>query len=215
MCIVLVWVSSRVLGRFQQRNDLLPEKNQFANFSHNTSFKKVHMKHLLIFVSKYKALYLLRNFAHLYSFGSLLFYKSIFLFLFYSILLYNHASQENLQDKVFSGNSSFYPSSLPGSFNPFHRESFFLFICGLKVKVSHVQLFVTPWTIQSIEFSRPEYQSGQPFLLFKSICEIYRHLALFTLYSGDHSTAIHKDVFHLECGFEKKCSSYKVSFLIT
>ena len=94
------------------------------------------MKHLLIFVSKYKALYLLRNFAHLYSFGSLLFYKSIFLFLFYSILLYNHASQENLQDKVFSGNSSFYPSSLPGSFNPFHRESFFLFICGLKVKVT-------------------------------------------------------------------------------
>ena len=23
--------------------------------------------------------------------------------------------------------------------------------------LSHVQLFVTPWTIQSIEFSRPEY----------------------------------------------------------
>ena len=27
-----------------------------------------------------------------------------------------------------------------------------------------VQLFVTPWTIQSMEFSRPEYWSGQPFL---------------------------------------------------
>ena len=26
----------------------------------------------------------------------------------------------------------------------------------------HVQLFVTPWTIQSLEFSRPEYWSGQP-----------------------------------------------------
>ena len=29
--------------------------------------------------------------------------------------------------------------------------------------LSHVRLFVTPWTIQSMEFSRPEYQSGQPF----------------------------------------------------
>jgi len=29
--------------------------------------------------------------------------------------------------------------------------------------LSRVQLFVTPWTIQSMEFSRPEYWSGQPF----------------------------------------------------
>ena len=29
--------------------------------------------------------------------------------------------------------------------------------------LSHVQLFVTPWTIQSMEFSRPEYWSGKPF----------------------------------------------------
>ena len=29
--------------------------------------------------------------------------------------------------------------------------------------LSHVQLFVTPWTIQSMEFSRPEYWSGYPF----------------------------------------------------
>ena len=28
---------------------------------------------------------------------------------------------------------------------------------------SHVQLFGTPWTIQSIEFSRPEFWGGQPF----------------------------------------------------
>ena len=28
---------------------------------------------------------------------------------------------------------------------------------------SHVQLFGTPWGIQSMEFSRPEYWSGQPF----------------------------------------------------
>ena len=29
--------------------------------------------------------------------------------------------------------------------------------------LSCVQLFATPWTIQSIEFSRPEYRSGYPF----------------------------------------------------
>ena len=28
---------------------------------------------------------------------------------------------------------------------------------------SRVQVFVTPWTIQSMEFSRPEYWSGEPF----------------------------------------------------
>ena len=29
--------------------------------------------------------------------------------------------------------------------------------------LSHVQLFATPWTIQSMEFSSPEYWSGSPF----------------------------------------------------
>ena len=29
--------------------------------------------------------------------------------------------------------------------------------------LSRVQLFATPWTIQSMEFSRPEYWSGEPF----------------------------------------------------
>ena len=29
--------------------------------------------------------------------------------------------------------------------------------------LSHVWLFATPWTIQSMEFSRPEYWSGNPF----------------------------------------------------
>ena len=28
---------------------------------------------------------------------------------------------------------------------------------------SHVRLFGSPWTVQSMEFSRPEYWSGQPF----------------------------------------------------
>ena len=32
------------------------------------------------------------------------------------------------------------------------------------IEVSCTRLFVTPWTIQSMEFSRPEYWSGQPFL---------------------------------------------------
>ena len=33
---------------------------------------------------------------------------------------------------------------------------------GKKVNnhVSHVRLFATPWTIESMEFSRPEYWSG-------------------------------------------------------
>ena len=41
---------------------------------------------------------------------------------------------------------------------------------GQKVNVkkwkslSRVQFFVTPWTTHSMEFSRPEYWSGQPFL---------------------------------------------------
>ena len=29
--------------------------------------------------------------------------------------------------------------------------------------LSHVQLFATPWIIESMEFSRPEYRSGYPF----------------------------------------------------
>ena len=29
--------------------------------------------------------------------------------------------------------------------------------------LSRVRLFAAPWTIQSMEFSRPEYRSGQPF----------------------------------------------------
>ena len=63
------------------------------------------MKHLFIFLSKYKALYLLRNFAHLYSFGSLLFLiLRVFVFFsyFHSILLYNHASQvKSTRQSVF------------------------------------------------------------------------------------------------------------------
>ena len=35
-------------------------------------------------------------------------------------------------------------------------------ICSVQ-SLSLVQLFATPWTIQSMEFSRPEYWKGQPF----------------------------------------------------
>ena len=41
-----------------------------------------------------------------------------------------------------------------------------VFVKHLKWKwksLSHVRLFVTPWTVQSMEFSRPEYWCGQPF----------------------------------------------------
>ena len=30
----------------------------------------------------------------------------------------------------------------------------------MKVKVTHVRLFPTPWTVKSMEFSKAEYQSG-------------------------------------------------------
>ena len=35
--------------------------------------------------------------------------------------------------------------------------------CWKGKSLSHVRLFATPWTIQCIEFSRPEYWSGLPF----------------------------------------------------
>ena len=39
---------------------------------------------------------------------------------------------------------------------------FILFLWKWK-SLNHVWLFATPWTTQSMEFSRPEYCSGQPF----------------------------------------------------
>ena len=44
------------------------------------------------------------------------------------------------------------------SLSKFKKSTFFF----LKL-LSHVQLFASPSTIQSMEFSRPEYWSGQPF----------------------------------------------------
>ena len=43
------------------------------------------------------------------------------------------------------------------------QEQGYLPPCGWRKLLSHVQLFATPWTIESVEFSRPEYWSGQPF----------------------------------------------------
>ena len=38
--------------------------------------------------------------------------------------------------------------------------------------LGHVWLFVTPWTIQSVEFSRPEYWSGFSSVQFSSIAQL-------------------------------------------
>ena len=45
-----------------------------------------------------------------------------------------------------------------------------LLVCKVKYisqwkwkSISHVQLFATPWTLQSVEFYRPKYWSGYPF----------------------------------------------------
>ena len=46
---------------------------------------------------------------------------------------------------------------------PFFSLHIFLFLDVKWKSLSHVWLFVTPWTIQSMEFSRSEYWSGQPF----------------------------------------------------
>ena len=43
-----------------------------------------------------------------------------------------------------------------------HSNEFFKMMSEWK-SPSHVQLFGTPWTIQSMKFSRPEYWNGQPF----------------------------------------------------
>ena len=42
-------------------------------------------------------------------------------------------------------------------------QTFFFSVIDKWKSLSCVWLFATPWTIQSIEFSRPEYWSGQPF----------------------------------------------------
>ena len=43
----------------------------------------------------------------------------------------------------------------------FLSQVFLILLCEVKWKsLSRVQLFVTPWTARSMEFSRPEYWSG-------------------------------------------------------
>ena len=52
----------------------------------------------------------------------------------------------------------------PFLFTYFIYSSLYLLIPKWKWKLfSHVRLFVTSWTIQSKEYSRPKYWSGQPF----------------------------------------------------
>ena len=61
-------------------------------------------------------------------------------------------------------------SFLPSLLSPFMFNSMFCTQPGVWTKItwkwkwlSHAWLFVTPWTIQSVEFSRPEYWSRYPF----------------------------------------------------
>jgi len=67
----------------------------------------------------------------------------------------------------------FLSTSSPGKFAITSSNNFFLPLsysllrfpeCIVKLKLlSRVQLFEIPWTIQSTEFSRPQYWSGWPF----------------------------------------------------
>ena len=70
-----------------------------------------------------------------------------------------------VQRSVMSNCLRPHDSSLPGSSVP--RDSpgknTGVGCHALFKSLSHVQLFVTPWTIQSMKFSRPEYRSKQPF----------------------------------------------------
>ena len=65
------------------------------------------------------------------------------------------------------------------------EENFFLlnFIYEVKWKsLSHVLSFVTPWTVQSMKFSRPEYWSGYT---FPSLRDIPNPSDIFLWYNSD------------------------------
>ena len=61
------------------------------------------------------------------------------------------------------------PPSSSFAFNPSQHQDLFQFLPLIFEKIvkgksiSRDRLFVTPWPIQSMEFSRPEYKSRQPF----------------------------------------------------
>ena len=71
----------------------------------------------------------------------------------------------SVQHSVKSNYLQPHDSSLPGSSVPKDSPSKNTGVgCDALLKLlSHVQLFVTPWTIQSMKFSRPEYRSEQHF----------------------------------------------------
>ena len=76
--------------------------------------------------------------------------------------------EENLEDMV-RGHSLHWPSLSWEHLNYLQIRSLSKLIPCLLLAIqkwkllSHVWLFVTPWTIQSMEFARPEYRSGWPF----------------------------------------------------
>ena len=76
---------------------------------------------------------------------------------------------EDPPEKQMTTHSSILPWEIPWTEEPGGLQSMGLqksqtWLSEWKWKLlSHVQLFVAPWTIQSMEFSRSEYWSGQPF----------------------------------------------------
>ena len=80
-----------------------------------------------------------------------------------------HITSKKHQDRMFKSRRG---KNRPLSINQNMASPGFLAV-GLNIShpenvaksksLSHVWLFATSWTIQSMEFSRPEYWSGQPF----------------------------------------------------
>ena len=89
--------------------------------------------------------------------------KVTFFFLLASLELQNIS----LQRCCFQHLEIFYFIKIPSSyiFNFFFVVAAAYFVLKIKWKwksLSCAWLFATPWTIQSMEFSKPEYWSGQP-----------------------------------------------------
>ena len=57
----------------------------------------------------------------------------------------------------------FSPKSATSSFKLYKKKLVKYTVLYIHVKITRVQLLATPWTIQSMGFSRPEYWSEQPF----------------------------------------------------
>ena len=75
-----------------------------------------------------------------------------------------YSSRKEWGDEWLESFSSSKPNSADFMSQTLHVK--YKVVKAMKVKVTvtqYVQLFATPWTIQSMEFSRSEYWSGEPF----------------------------------------------------